>query len=101
MQPCPSSSSPSLGSNHSVLNGTVPLPYGTVQYQSGNLSGGPVDPQATVTAENGRSERSRQAIIKAATEVFLQHGYLGATTDDVAARASVSKQTLYKHFGGK
>jgi AcrR family transcriptional regulator len=53
------------------------------------------------TAETGRSERRRQAIIEAATEVFLQHGYLGATTDQVAARASVSKQTLYKHFADK
>ncbi len=33
--------------------------------------------------------------------MFLQHGYLGATTDEVAARASVSKQTLYKHFPDK
>jgi AcrR family transcriptional regulator len=48
-----------------------------------------------------RSERKRQAIIQAATEVFLRHGYLGATTDEVAARASVSKQTLYKHFADK
>jgi TetR/AcrR family transcriptional regulator, mexJK operon transcriptional repressor len=52
-------------------------------------------------AETGRSERRRQAIIKAATKVFVQHGYLGATTDEVAARASVSKQTLYKHFADK
>ena len=35
-------------------------------------------------AETGRSERRRQAIIKAATEVFVQHGYLRATTDEVA-----------------
>jgi TetR/AcrR family transcriptional repressor of mexJK operon len=33
--------------------------------------------------------------------VFVRHGYLGATTDEVAARASVSKQTLYKHFADK
>ena len=52
-------------------------------------------------AETGRSERRRQAIIKAATDVFVRHGYLGATTDEVAARASVSKQTLYKHFTDK
>ena len=52
-------------------------------------------------AETGRSERRRQAIIRAATEVFVRHGYLGATTDEVAARASVSKQTLYKHFADK
>jgi TetR/AcrR family transcriptional repressor of mexJK operon len=60
-----------------------------------------VDLQAGATAETGRSERRRQAIIQAAAEVFLRHGYLGATTDEVAARASVSKQTLYKYFADK
>jgi TetR/AcrR family transcriptional regulator, mexJK operon transcriptional repressor len=60
-----------------------------------------VDLQVGAAAETGRSERRRQAIIRAATEVFLRHGYLGATTDEVAARASVSKQTLYKHFADK
>jgi TetR/AcrR family transcriptional regulator, mexJK operon transcriptional repressor len=60
-----------------------------------------VDLQARATVETGRSELRRQAIIRAATEVFLRHGYLGATTDEVAARASVSKQTLYKHFPDK
>jgi len=60
-----------------------------------------VDLQPSATAETGRSELRRQAIIQAATEVFLGHGYLGATTDQVAARASVSKQTLYKHFADK
>ena len=56
---------------------------------------------ASATAESGRSDRRRQAIINAATEVFLRHGYVGATTDEVAARAAVSKQTLYKHFADK
>ena len=60
-----------------------------------------MDLQAGAATETGRSERRRQAIIKAATEVFVRHGYLGATTDEVAARASVSKQTLYKHFADK
>jgi AcrR family transcriptional regulator len=57
--------------------------------------------RAEGAAEDGRSGRRRQAIVRAATEVFVQHGYLGATTDEVAARASVSKQTLYKHFSDK
>lgn len=48
-----------------------------------------------------RSERTRQAIVQAALQVFLQHGYVGATTDDVAARAAVSKQTLYRNFADK
>jgi TetR/AcrR family transcriptional regulator, mexJK operon transcriptional repressor len=60
-----------------------------------------VELQASATADSGRSDRRRQAIIRSATEVFLRHGYVGATTDEVAARASVSKQTLYKHFADK
>jgi AcrR family transcriptional regulator len=60
-----------------------------------------MDRQRGTSGAASRSERKRQAIIQAATEVFLRHGYLGATTDEVAARASVSKQTLYKHFADK
>ena len=60
-----------------------------------------MDRQLSASAGTGRSERKRQAIIQAATMVFIRHGYLGATTDEVAARASVSKQTLYKHFADK
>ena len=60
-----------------------------------------MDRQRSASGAASRSERKRQAIIQAATEVFLRHGYLGATTDEVAARASVSKQTLYKHFADK
>lgn len=60
-----------------------------------------MDHQAGAAAETTRSGRSRQAIIQAAAEVFLRRGYLGATTDEVAARASVSKQTIYKHFADK
>ncbi|MDB5456448.1 MAG: TetR/AcrR family transcriptional regulator [Caulobacter sp.] len=49
----------------------------------------------------GRSERKRRAILDAATEIFLRHGYLGASMDEVAARAQVSKQTVYKQFASK
>jgi TetR/AcrR family transcriptional regulator, mexJK operon transcriptional repressor len=55
----------------------------------------------TGAAETGRSARRRQAILAAATEVFVRQGYLGATTDQVAAAAAVSKQTVYKQFGDK
>jgi TetR/AcrR family transcriptional regulator, mexJK operon transcriptional repressor len=51
--------------------------------------------------EEGRTARKRRAILSAATEVFLQHGYLGASMDEVAARAGVSKQTVYKQFADK
>jgi TetR/AcrR family transcriptional regulator, mexJK operon transcriptional repressor len=48
-----------------------------------------------------RAERKRAAILQAASDVFLANGYVGASMDDVAARAGVSKQTLYKRFGDK
>jgi len=60
-----------------------------------------VDPQPSAASDTSRSERRRQVIIRAAAEVFARHGYLGATTDEVAARASVSKQTVYKQFQDK
>jgi AcrR family transcriptional regulator len=51
--------------------------------------------------EPSRSERKRRAILDAAAEMFLQHGYLGTNMDEVAARAAVSKQTVYKQFASK
>jgi TetR/AcrR family transcriptional repressor of mexJK operon len=48
-----------------------------------------------------RSARKRHAILEAATELFLQRGYAGTSMDDVAAAASASKQTVYKHFADK
>jgi TetR/AcrR family transcriptional regulator, mexJK operon transcriptional repressor len=48
-----------------------------------------------------RSALKRQAILDAATEVFLRSGYLGTNMDEIAALSGVSKQTVYKHFGDK
>ena len=48
-----------------------------------------------------RSEAKRQAILTAATEVFLDLGFGAASMDSVAQRAAVSKATVYKHFGSK
>ncbi len=49
----------------------------------------------------GRSARKRRAILDAATEVFLREGFAGASMDAIAARADVSKPTVYKHFADK
>jgi TetR/AcrR family transcriptional regulator, mexJK operon transcriptional repressor len=49
----------------------------------------------------GRSARKRAAILDAAHTLFLQKGYAGTSMDDVAARAAVSKQTVYKNFADK
>src|SRR5215216_1575114 len=48
-----------------------------------------------------RSARKRRAILEAATTLFLRKGYLGTSMDEIAARAAVSKQTVYKHFADK
>jgi TetR/AcrR family transcriptional regulator, mexJK operon transcriptional repressor len=49
----------------------------------------------------GRSARKRQAIMAAATSLFLRNGYQGTSMDDIAALAVVSKQTVYKNFADK
>jgi TetR/AcrR family transcriptional regulator, mexJK operon transcriptional repressor len=51
--------------------------------------------------ESGRWARKHQAILDAASAVFLRHGYRGTSMDGIAARAQVSKQTVYKHFADK
>jgi AcrR family transcriptional regulator len=48
-----------------------------------------------------RSARKRRAILEAATEAFLRNGFRGTSMDEIAARAAVSKQTVYKHFADK
>ncbi|GHF42180.1 TetR family transcriptional regulator [Streptomyces mashuensis] len=49
----------------------------------------------------GRSARKHQAIIEAATAVFMEKGYARTSMDDIAKLAAVSKQTVYKHFADK
>jgi TetR/AcrR family transcriptional repressor of mexJK operon len=58
-------------------------------------------PEPTTTVDEHQSARKRRAILAAAATVFLQKGYLGTSMDEVAALASVSKQTVYKHFADK
>ena len=48
-----------------------------------------------------RSQRKRREILAAAIDLFTRHGYDGASVDDIAAAAVVSKQTVYSHFGSK
>lgn len=48
-----------------------------------------------------RMTKKRQSILAAATELFLQRGFLATNMDEVAATAGVSKQTVYTHFGTK
>lgn len=43
----------------------------------------------------------RRAILEAAAALFMAEGYAGASMDALAARARVSKATIYAHFAGK
>ena len=48
-----------------------------------------------------RSDRKHREIMQAATALFVAKGYDGTSMDEIAARAGVSKQTIYKHFSDK
>jgi TetR/AcrR family transcriptional repressor of mexJK operon len=48
-----------------------------------------------------RSARKRRVVMEAATALFLRHGYLGTSMDQIAAFAAVSKPTVYKFFPDK
>lgn len=47
------------------------------------------------------SEQISSRILRAATRLFLTHGYEKTSMDAVAARAGMSKRTLYSRFPGK
>lgn len=47
------------------------------------------------------TERKRQAVIDAAIEEFLLAGFEATSMDRIAARADVSKRTVYNHFRSK
>ncbi|MCB0036827.1 MAG: TetR/AcrR family transcriptional regulator [Anaerolineales bacterium] len=48
-----------------------------------------------------RSEKSHQAILKAAIELVKDEGYAGTTIEGIASRAGVGKQTIYRWWPSK
>ncbi|TCP38711.1 TetR family transcriptional regulator C-terminal domain-containing protein [Rhodovulum marinum] len=57
-----------------------------------------------MSPENSRTRiqrRNRRAILEAALEVFSQHGFRGATLDQIAAEAGLSKPNLLYYFPSK
>ena len=57
--------------------------------------------EGDITGSPGRTERKRRAILQEAEALFLDRGFDRTSVDDVAARAEVSKQTVYKQFESK
>lgn len=51
--------------------------------------------------EDSLSQEKRAQILRGAAEVFAAEGYEGASMAQIAARARVSKGTLYNHFETK
>lgn len=51
--------------------------------------------------DESQSACKRNAILSAATEIFLSVGFEAASMDTIATLADVSKQTIYNHFGSK
>lgn len=63
------------------------------------------NPDPAATAKPGApltlTQRKRRDVIAAASLEFQHSGFMGATMDAIAARAKVSKRTVYHHFAGK
>jgi AcrR family transcriptional regulator len=54
-----------------------------------------------MTLKERQWQLREDAIIDAAYEAIAERGSAGASMDDIAARAGVSKPTLYQHFSSK
>ena len=55
----------------------------------------------TVQTPTRIQQRNRRLILDAALEVFSQHGFRGATLDQIARAAGLSKPNLLYYFDGK
>jgi len=55
----------------------------------------------TAQARTRIQQRNRRLILEAALEVFAQHGFRGATLDQIAQEAGLSKPNLLYYFDGK
>ena len=58
-------------------------------------------PHTSPDASPELARTKRQTIADAALHVFLRQGFAGASVDEIAAEARVSKPTIYAHFGSK
>ncbi len=58
-------------------------------------------PELPTSRGHARSAGKTDAILGSAKELFLSDGYTRTSMDSIAARAGVSKQTVYSHFADK
>jgi AcrR family transcriptional regulator len=50
---------------------------------------------------HGRSAEARLAVLEAADDLLVEHGFAGVTVEGIAARAGVAKQTIYRWWPSK
>jgi AcrR family transcriptional regulator len=58
-------------------------------------------PKSHPTRKRLSAEDRRSAILDAALEVFSRRGYHGASIDEIASAAGISKALIYEHFPSK
>lgn len=49
----------------------------------------------------GEKRNKRDLILEAAKEIFLEKGYYGATSEEIAKQAGIGKGTIYQYFASK
>jgi AcrR family transcriptional regulator len=54
-----------------------------------------------VNAKPSRGSQRREALLQAATDVFLEQGYAATSIDAIIERAGGSKRNIYSEFGNK
>jgi AcrR family transcriptional regulator len=60
----------------------------------------PMHDRANATRRRRKAARPRE-LLDAALALFVEKGFAGSSTEDIAARAGVSKGTLYLYFASK
>jgi AcrR family transcriptional regulator len=56
---------------------------------------------ATASRTRVSASERRELVLRAAAQLFGQHGYAGTRLEDVAAAAHVTKPIVYRHFDSK
>jgi AcrR family transcriptional regulator len=67
------------------------------------VKSGPVKTERAYDASRRRADAQvrRERVLASARELFLRHGFTGTTVAAIATAAGVSRETVYKTFGGK
>ncbi|MGW2521071.1 TetR family transcriptional regulator [Streptomyces sp. NPDC001617] len=53
------------------------------------------------TLRERKKQRTRDALLRAAVELFTAHGYERTTVDDIVDAVDVSQRTFFRYFAGK